>query len=600
MAAPYDEESVPLLSETHAGIQVNENIASEVKSLPINFAHHATESAQEQQEQNHVRSAGAAQAYYADKEQCLNQVWAEAAGELKQKPQSASTCTCFEAHPYNCCSKNPVISESIKKAHALGVIAIKNIILSNLFSKAIYRELFIYLALFFVLVTTCFSAVHLLMPFFEDTASNHTQSKNKLQIEKNLDYINVSVGVCGLLFFCLDVTLHFRHCDCRAIIRKCKKQELVQRGDEERAEYCNDSCACEGTCGKGCVAFMDITRIIVLETVFYPKALLHAFGFIVHLVRNEYNQEMLTPFEWFSAVVCLCSLLFIYIKRLYILVGVVFSIRKVQSGERNLKGIVFIIIFVCYMCALMVLQFLMIIIICIRFYYEYQDNRVIETSWQLYCMIALTYLMPLFGIFMFFFVHQFWTMKLPVDVIYDLIKVLQTKGKEMQHHSSEKTVATVKKVMEYLGEDFEKDYKELNKVLIWNRLIYPHLSPLHIIVASLYILMFGMFLVCCIIDGPSGTEWLVCHILVTATAIFINGYAASIVLFWPIAIVVVIAKIIAIIVVVIVWINLVANLWPLLLILLILVLLFARYAFRNSFEDMMNKLFHNKLLFPSK
>ena len=586
MAAPYDEESVPLLSETHADVQVNESI---VKSLPINVAHHATESAQEQQEQI-VRSA-AAQTYYADKEQCLNQVWAEAAGELKQKPQSASTCTCFEAHPYNCCSKNPVISESIKKAHALGVIAIKNIILSNLFSKAIYRELFIYLALFFVLVTTCFSAVPLLMPFFEDTASNHTQSKNRLQIEKNLDYISVSVGVCGLLFVCLDVTLHFRHRNCRVIKRKFKKQELVQRGDEERAEYCNDSCACEGTCGKGCVAFMDITRIIVLETVFYPKALLHAFGFIVHLVRNEYNQEMLTPFEWFSTVLGLCSLLFVYIKRLYILVGVVFSIRKVQSGERNLKGIVFIIIFVCYMCALMVLQFLMIIIICIRFYYEYQDNRVIETSWQLYCMIALTYLMPLFGIFMFFFVHQFWTMKLPVDVIYDLIKVLQTKGKETQHRSSEKTVATVKKVMEYLGEDFEKDYKELNKVLIWNRLIYPHFSPLHIIVASLYILMFGMFLVCCIIDGPSGTEWLVCHILVTATAIFINGYAASIVLFWPIAIAVVIAKIVAIIVVTIGFVLLLMKLCFVLMLLAFFPL--AYFAFRNGFKKGLKELFHN-------
>ena len=157
MAAPYGEESVPLLSETHADTQqhiityeatnpklqtppgLNDQVkeSSEVKSLPINVAHHATESAQEQQEQN-VRSA-AAQAYYADKEQCLNQVWAEAAGELKQKPQSASTCTCFEAHPYNCCSKNPVISESIRKAHALGVIAIKNVILSNLFSKAVHR-----------------------------------------------------------------------------------------------------------------------------------------------------------------------------------------------------------------------------------------------------------------------------------------------------------------------------------------------------------------------------------------------------------------------------------------------------------------------------
>ena len=195
MAAPYDEESVPLLTETHADVQVKEGVASEDKSLSINVAHHATELAQEQQEQN-VRPA-AAQTYYADKEQCLNQVWAEAAGELKQKPQSASTCTCFEAHPYNCCSKNPVISESIKKAHALGVIAIKNIILSNLFSKAVHRELFIYLVLFFVLVTTCFSAVPLLMPFFEDTASNHTQSKNRLQIEKNLDYISVSVCVCG-------------------------------------------------------------------------------------------------------------------------------------------------------------------------------------------------------------------------------------------------------------------------------------------------------------------------------------------------------------------------------------------------------------------
>ena len=452
----------------------------------------------------------------------------EEVSSTEESESTGHTCTCYS----KCCKNDPFKVESIKKAKQIGIKIILKRVFRNLFHKAIIREIFIYLSIVILLVSTSFSLVSIVHDSEDTTGSftdNITDKAQKQQILKTFDYISFGVSVFGSLFSILDFLLYVRHRGCRVLIRTCKCQELVQPGDEENAESFNDGCAyCEGTCGKGCTAFMDIVRIIVLETIFYPNLLLKLFQVIVVLVDNNNDFNSIHPFDWFMASLNFGSIIiFVYLKRAYIFFGVIRSIRKLKTGvHKKYKGISFIVTFFMYMCALMFLQFLMIIIIVVRFHHEYTQKDAIKNSWQLWYMMIFTYLMPLIGLPMFFFVHQFWTSRLPVDVIHDLMSELQTKGKGSNRNKN-KTETTIEQVMNHLGNDqFTDDYTKLNNIWFVERLVYPFFSPLSVAASSLYIEAFIVFFVSSMYDGTSG--WLGFHIAVAAIAYFINIYAASI------------------------------------------------------------------------
>uniref|UniRef100_A0A1X7TWX2 Uncharacterized protein n=1 Tax=Amphimedon queenslandica TaxID=400682 RepID=A0A1X7TWX2_AMPQE len=400
-----------------------------------------------------------------------------------------------------------------------------------------------------LLVSTSFSLVLIV----------HDTHAKKEKILKIFDYVSFGVSVLGFLFSLLDFALYLRHRGCRVLKRTFKHQELVQPGDEENAECFNDSCACEGTCGKGCTTVMDIVRIVVLETIFYPNLLLKLFQVIVVLAKNNNDFNKIHPFDWFMASLNICSIImFVYLKRVYIFFGVIRSIRKLKTGvNKKCEGVMFIVIFFMYMCALMFLQFLMIIIIVGKFYYEYTEENALENSWKLWYMMIFTYLMPLIGMPMFFFVHQFWTSKLPVDVVRDLMSELQTKGKGSNVRKN-KTDTMVEQVLNHLGNDqFINDYEKLYKTPFYERLLYPFFSPTRAVVSSLYILVFAGFAICPFV-GESA-DWLQgLHIAVMIIACLINIYAANVGSLWLIPL---IAAAVSIVVFIIVILHLPLTIW---------------------------------------
>ena len=463
----------------------------------------------------------------------------EAFEEFSSKQENESTehtLTCNS----KCCKNDPLKLKSIKKAKKIGTKIILKSVFRNLFHKAIIREIFIYLSIVVLLVSTSFSLVSILHDT-KKTNQTHAEKKNILKI---FDYVSFGVSVLGTLFSLLDFALYLRHHGCRVLKRTCKCQELVQPGDEEKAECFSDSCACEGTYGKGCTTVMDIVRIVVLETIFYPNLLLKLFQVIVILADNNNDFNSINPFDWFMVSLNFFSIIiFVYLKRAYIFFGVVRSIRKLKTGvNKKCEGVSFIVTFFMYMCALMFLQFLMIVIIVGRFYYDYTQynnnwidyyNGGINSIGEQFClwyMMIFTYLMPLIGMPMFFFVHQFWTSKLPVDVVRDLMSELQTKGKGSNVRKN-KTDTTVEQVMSHLGNDqFSDDYDKLNNTPFYERLLYPFFSPSRAVVSSLYIIVFAGFAICSMYGGPMLLLGL--HIAVVIIACSINIYATNVGSLW--------------------------------------------------------------------
>ena len=465
----------------------------------------------------------------------------EALEECSTSNKETCTCNCNIPHieSIDCCRKSPFKLESIKKAKKIGIKVIMKTVLRNLFHKAIYREVFIYLSVVSLLLSTSISVVKIVQDSSGTRNESITQNEIKeenFKILKTFDYISFGVNVLGLIFVTCDLSLHLRHRGCRVLKRTCKCQELVQPGDEEKAECFNDSCACKGTCGKGCTTVMDIVRIVVLETIFYPNLLLNIFKVIVMTTKNDSVSESDSMIYWITAILNFLSvIIFVYIKKTYIFFRVICSIRKVKTRvNKKFREMTFIINFFMYKCALMFLQLLMIIIIVSRFHYEYKENteknqkNAIENSWQLWYMMIFAYLMPLIGMPMFFLVHQFWTSKLPVDVVRDLMSELQTKGKGGDRNKN-KTDKMVEQVMNHLGNDqFRDDYTKFKKITLFEKLAYPCISPLRVAAPSLYVGAFFVFFVGSMYDRPTDNEWLGFHIAVAIIAYFINIYAASI------------------------------------------------------------------------
>ena len=450
------------------------------------------------------------------------------------KSDQDKTCSC-NCTPYSCncptcCScfdKCEIFPDevSINKASQIGMYTLLKYIASNLIYPVI-REVIVYGGLILTSILFVIALVQAII--------YHSRS-DKGQIVKMFKYINLGVSVFGLLFIILDTTLHIHH-----QIKKCKA--LVKQDDDMTAEYCDKCCADYKKGGfVKTVVSMDITRIFILETIYYPNLLIKIFEFIILLVDNNYAPKMIGGFDWFTTIVSfLASLTLVYLYRIYVFAKV---IRKlINKASSNYQGIIFIAIFVFYMYGLMLLQILMIVIIGSRFHHEYTNNKVIKMSWQLWYMMIFPYLMPILGMPMFFLIHHFWTIKLPVDVIFNIISEFQAKGKE----DYQDTDANIKKLQDHLGNSFTHDYYELEEVPFWKKFIYPYISPFHVILITVYILMFSAFFVCCTLDGPFG-NWLWFYVATAGLALIINIYSSSVTMLWLIILIVILA-IIAIVV----------------------------------------------------
>ena len=467
-----------------------------------------------------------------------------------------SCCSCLAF--FNCakcqhcanCAESMQLPDtmSIRKARQIGVRLLSNTILRNLFHIAVLREIIVYIALISTLVSLGTSAKELY---------DATQSEDR-QIGKTLIYISFGVTMFGLPFNILDGIIRFRHRGCRVAKRVWKKEELDQEGDEENAEYCNDSCACEGICGKSCKVFMDITRILVLETIFYPDLLLQVFQFIMLLVDNNYAPKMIPAMEWFTAVKGLLSILVLdYLHKAYVFGSTIVSIHKFGKKHISKKpsGSHFITLFVLYVYGLMILQILMIIIIGARFHYEYVDNRAIEMSVQLWYMIIFAYIMPFLGMLMYFFVHFCWTMTVPVDFLYGLFKKMQTNGEESIKIKNTRNEAgevfqsdesiKIKEARIEVGEEFESDYHRLKEFPFWKKFVYPFISPLHAPLIGFYGLLFSGFFLCCTLDAPYGI-WTWFYVAAGGLTVILNIYATSITFVWIIVLIGIAAAIAAV------------------------------------------------------
>lgn len=170
----------------------------------------------------------------------------------------------------------------------------------------------------------------------------------------------------------------------------------------------------------------------------------------------------------------------------------------------------------------------MIIMIGEKFHNEYKVSK----NWfspRVFYKSLCAFVTSLFGMFMFFMVFHFWTMKLPIDLVFDTISLFKSTG---YTENGDKKKDTMRRLMNHINfEQFSKDYQELEKVDLGQKLLYPFTSPCHVVLCFFYGLMYLGFGIC-LFDGPDGSWVISIYIVAAIIAVIVNLYAFLIVLRW--------------------------------------------------------------------
>ena len=469
----------------------------------------------------------------------------------------AYTCDCKALCNRRCVLKSSDVKssqegESIKKARPIGISIIINA-LKNIYTNTPLGDCCREGAIYLNLIVNLFLFLKGLI-----TMAMHLSSDDKEQIQITFKIIMFALSIFGLVFAIIDSTLNFRHNGFRKV-KNCFKclcsrnknceneaetaddvQNQTPNGtqeEDEEPEYCKDTC--KRACSFKCIKLIDIARIFIVETIFYPNLLLNIFEFIVELVQNDYDPMGISIGSWLGTIISfLVTIVLVYLLRFGVFCGTVYSIYEIRSQNEEISKIIqtmlFQLTFVAYMCGQMILQILMVLIIGVRFHHDYTTRGNVEASGQLWYMMICAYLTPLLGMIMFFVVHHFWTMKFPVAFIYDVLIEFQTKGKINNEKAHDKHKETVfKKLINYIDiDELTEEYKDAYILTGFDKkILIPFTSPLHVIACMLYCGMLLGFCLCSLIDGALA-DWLILYFVAGSIGALVNIYALAVVGCW--------------------------------------------------------------------
>ena len=306
-------------------------------------------------------------------------------------------------------------------------------------------------------------------------------------------------------------------------------------------------------------AVFDAFRLVLLEMMNYPNLLLSIFQLILQIVNKDGEVELTT---YISVIISLLStLLFVYVARWFVLIGSVYSIQKIRTGGqdftakslRSTSSAWFHIAFVSNAIGHTVVQMLMIVAIASRFHHEIQTDSLVSSyfpSAQLWYMMVFAYVGPFLGLILFLVTCHFWTQQFPIELFLDMLNLLKKPGlleALRQDKKAEEYSSTMKKLRFYLDEaNLREEFESVKKIRLERKLEYPFIGPLHVILCFLYCALLLAFWFCAGINGLNSSEWKIFYATGALFAVFVNGYACAVGIFWIIVFVVAIFLIVQI------------------------------------------------------
>ena len=148
---------------------------------------------------------------------------------------------------------------------------------------------------------------------------------------------------------------------------------------------CRDMCMC---CPRSITTLIDICRVLFAEALLYLSLILSVFKLCTELVINNKDPHTTKGTTWFGFIFSVFSMLcLVYIPRVFILAGTVYSVAKLCGKENIFEGALFQIMFVLYSYLWHYIQICMIVAIGGAYYNEYNEKyiQLTQQEFQFIC-----------------------------------------------------------------------------------------------------------------------------------------------------------------------------------------------------------------------
>lgn len=346
-----------------------------------------------------------------------------------------------------------------------------------------------------------------------------------------------------------------------------------------------------GKCRKHSKTVFDAIHVFLTEALTYPLLMFDIFNMITRRVYEGRTTLELISIVLF-ALSCFSFLFYVYIARVLILIGMIRSIQneckqykeKYNDASSGYTALCYHIFLAIYLIGQMLSQVLMIIATGRRIEYDNRhliySNQTksdfvvndlnsnesidlenvtnsttselsgIQISGCLWYMLIFTYVLPLLGFFLFFFLTYYWLQEFPLGLyVVNLFKMAIHHGKDavMKKDKSENELSQEFKY------SLEQGYSKMRKKSCIIKFCYPFTAPTIIVLCFIYMGIYSLYEVCAVdtlyhinngtIDGSipqyiskvqQGNFWVLYHLVGGIVIVIANFYAFVVAAVWSI------------------------------------------------------------------
>lgn len=452
--------------------------------------------------------------------------------------------------------------------------------ISNLLRKARTQAWRLILAVAFPLIKTgvrdtwvVFQTLVLVITFFLEVAT----ISNRLDTHKSLTSFGLTLSTLALILSLVDVVLDFiRRCQryyrnvkswsetflhrmftralrhspqAEATNDNCTSNQRDQvRGDEENAEtdgsetnqHANQDrqnsetsmCCCKFV--DGFRKYGDPIRSAVSELLIYPLLIIALFQFITGEGYNPQNAVERFGLGLFCLNV-VYLILGVYVVRIIMVGGFLLTVSKVEPPNPTSSRLYSTLLFT-HILGQMISQIVSLTNIGIQISRENLNSDSLIISWQLWLIIAGAFILPIFGVLMFFVNTFHWVQDFSLGLFLGLLKLLKARKFpnmvfEAEGIDDQKRKELARKLTEEVQyDDLIKEYNQFNgSYHIFYMLSHPYSNPIAIGFSLIYILLLSGYIYCNVTAPNAILAMPIINIVVVSIC---NFYTIQIACYW--------------------------------------------------------------------
>lgn len=461
----------------------------------------------------------------------------------EEEETMAEECTNCCCQAYDSCKRkyaSPKITPQLTKSRTLGFQTAVDTVCSDIFTASpigsIVREFVVYCG--FLLMLALWISV--LVGFVFHVVLGNSNLEDEL-----IRICQLVLSSLGVLLTFFDLLHHLIRHGCKTCTKKTAIIEWHNNTPDHfhltDADHDEKNNGCRGSCCK--YERVDIIRLFVTPLIAYPLLLLSMFQLLSQLVLCR--ADVTTSLSLVFTIIIQFSL--VYLVRMFILVGMIYSIQKVRTGGESrralTKGSTFQQYFVANAFGHMFVELLMIATVGVRFYYDYQvfwnnDQRpaIFLPTIPLWYMMVFAYFAAPMGMVLYLLSHYYWTQRFFIKFFVDVLNVLQGKTNKEDAYENAQNAA-------YEFDDMETTSCE-------RKCMYSFMSPTISLLCIAYCALLLGFGVCALLQSPSVASFGIILFYAAATVVTLsaNFYVCAIAGMWftiTVLILIVVASIIA-------------------------------------------------------